>query len=154
MRIDVLCISRRPPRWVSEATGAYAGRLPRGFALEFVHLAPGRAAQSPAARRHDEGERLLRRCADGQPLIALAVDGRAGDSAAFAARLGRLREEHRTLALAIGGADGLGDNVLGAARERWSLSPLTLPHWLVQVVLAEQVYRAWTILEGHPYHRA
>ncbi len=153
MRLEVLCVSRRPPRWVSEATDEYARRLPRNFALEFVYLAPGHERAAAPARKREEGERLLRRAAACGILVALDERGREHDSRAFAAALAELRADHPRIALAIGGADGLDASVLDAAAARWSLSRLTLPHWLVQVLVAEQVYRAWSILEGHPYHR-
>ncbi|MGR8920330.1 MAG: 23S rRNA (pseudouridine(1915)-N(3))-methyltransferase RlmH [Gammaproteobacteria bacterium] len=154
MQLEVLCVCRRPPGWVSEAVAQYTRRLPRTLSLDFVFLAPGPDSASAAVRRNDEGTRLLGRLKHGVPLVALDVGGKTQSSEAFAAALGRLRDEHRRLALAVGGADGLADAVLERATARWSLSALTLPHLLVQVVVAEQVYRAWTILEGHPYHRA
>lgn len=154
MLLEALCVCRRPPAWVSDAVTGYTRRLPRSLGLEFVYLGPGPDSASAAVRRRDEGVRLLRRLDDGVPLIALDVRGKVHTSEAFAAALGRLRDEHRRVAFAVGGADGLAEPVLERAAARWSLSALTLPHLLVQVVLAEQVYRAWSILDGHPYHRA
>jgi 23S rRNA (pseudouridine1915-N3)-methyltransferase len=154
MLIEVLCVCRRPPAWVATATAEYAKRLPRELRLDFSFMAPAGSAINAAQRRQDEGARLLKRVPNGVPLIALDDGGTAHTSEAFAAQLLDLRREHRKLALVIGGADGLDNAVFARALSRWSLSRLTLPHLLIQVVLAEQIYRAWTISEGHPYHRA
>lgn len=154
MLIEVLCVCRRPPTWVRDVTGEYAKRLPRGFALEFVYVAPGHDRLDARLRRTDEATRLLKRVTAGAPLVALDDSGEVFDSAQFSARVACLRAEHHKLQIAIGGADGLGEAVFERAQSRWSLSRLTLPHLLVQVVLAEQIYRAWSIADGHPYHRA
>lgn len=153
MLIEVLCVCRRPPRWVAEQTAAYCKRLPREFSLSFTYVAPGADSATASARRRDEATRLLKRAGTSRALIALDEHGASTTSRQFAARLGRLRETQRELALVIGGADGLDESITGRALEQWSLSSLTLPHLLVQVVLAEQLYRAWSILDGHPYHR-
>lgn len=144
---------RRPPSWVRDATAEYAKRLGRRLTLEFRYVAPGADALAAQARRADEARRMLKVLPAGVPLVALDVAGRAFDSEGFAARLAEWRARHPHMVFAIGGADGLAPTLIEAATERWSLSPLTLPHLLVQVVLAEQLYRAVTIAEGHPYHR-
>jgi 23S rRNA (pseudouridine1915-N3)-methyltransferase len=154
VRLDVLCVCRRPPRWVVEATADYARRLPRGIALSFDYVTPGGDGLPSVERRRDEAARVLKRLNAATPVVALDVGGDEVDSPGLARWLAEWRERHAALALVIGGADGHGDAVLERSAQRWSLSRLTLPHLLVQVVLAEQIYRAWTILEGHPYHRA
>jgi len=154
MRIDVLCVCRRPPRWVADGVAEYAARLPRELELKFHHLAPAVDSLPVAARRREEGARLVARLKPDQALVALDVGGSAVDSETLAGWLDDWRQQHTRLALAIGGADGFDEAVRARAQRRWSLSPLTLPHLLVQVVVAEQLYRAWTILAGHPYHRA
>ncbi|MGA1730476.1 MAG: 23S rRNA (pseudouridine(1915)-N(3))-methyltransferase RlmH, partial [Steroidobacteraceae bacterium] len=103
--------------------------------------------------RADEGRRMLERIEGGDHVVALEVGGRALSSEGLADWLGlRLREGRRVVML-VGGADGLDPACLERADFRWSLSPLTFPHGLVRVILAEQVYRAWSQLRGHPYHR-
>ena len=87
-------------------------------------------------------------------VIALDVEGRGWSTQQLAGQLERWMGDGRDVALLVGGPDGLAPGCLQAAEQRWSLSPLTLPHSLVRVVLAEQLYRAWTIITGHPYHRA
>ncbi|MEQ8230895.1 MAG: 23S rRNA (pseudouridine(1915)-N(3))-methyltransferase RlmH [Gammaproteobacteria bacterium] len=154
MLIEVLCVCRRPPRWVAELTADYARRLPRDLTLEFGFVTPGHDGLASAARKQDEARRLERRVNADSTLVALDERGEQVDSNGLADWLQRWRTEHSRLALVIGGADGLDGALLERARQRWSLSRLTLPHLLVQVIVAEQLYRAWSILDGHPYHRA
>lgn len=152
-RLQILCVCRRPPAWVADATGEYAKRLPRELGLAFTYIAPGQDKLDSLTRRREEASRITRKLDDGQALIALDENGTEGDSRKVADWLTAWREQHRRIAFVIGGADGLDDSLLARARFRWSLSRLTLPHQLVQVVLAEQLYRAWSITTGHPYHR-
>lgn len=154
MRCEVLCIARRPPAWVAEVTAEYTKRLGRALELSFRLLAPGPDNTSVDARKRDEAQRLLKARAAGSLLVALDEHGREHTSAELSARLEAWRTRGQDLCLAIGGADGHGPAVLEAAAESWSLSRLTLPHQMVQVIVAEQLYRALSMLEGHPYHRA
>lgn len=121
--------------------------------LKLVEIPESRAA-SVDARKADEAKRLLASATDSQ-IIALDEGGRSITSAAFAQLLRKERDAGNSgLAFLIGGADGHGDQVLSAATWRLSLGAMTLPHGLARVVLAEQLYRAATIISGHPYHRA
>ena len=153
MVVDVLCVCRRPPAWVAETCADYAKRLARSDELRFRYLNPGRDGVDSAVRRRDEGARIGKALQAGTHLVALDERGDELTSIEFATRFGSWRERHGHVTLAIGGADGFDAQVLNAAAERWSLSRLTLPHLLVQVVVAEQIYRAASILAGHPYHR-
>jgi 23S rRNA (pseudouridine1915-N3)-methyltransferase len=121
-----------------------------------VEIEPGRrgkgASQEPA--RREEGERLLRAVPKGGLVIALDERGDAWDTAWLATELSGWLAGGREPALLVGGADGLSAECLQRAERRWSLSALTFPHPLVRVILAEQLYRAWTLVKGHPYHRA
>lgn len=156
MKLRLLAAGTRMPAWVTAAFEDYAGRLPPDSRLELVEIPLGRRQ----GRRPDlaravaaEGERML--AAAGQArLIALEVQGRAWSTEALARELAAWREDGRDVALCIGGPDGLAPAVRERAEKRWSLSPLTLPHGLVRVIVAEQLYRAWSILHNHPYHRA
>lgn len=134
-----------------EAFDLYAQRLGGGFRLDLTEVPAGRrrGREAPA----EEGDRLLRGVPEGARLVTLDEGGEPWTTRCFAERLERWRHEGRPLALAVGGADGLSTAVHAAAEASWSLSPLTLPHQLVRVIVAEQVYRAFTILNGHPYHR-
>jgi len=90
----------------------------------------------------------------GAYIVALDVLGKAWDTPELSRRMGVWMQEHADVVLLVGGPDGLDDALLGEAHARWSLSPLTFPHPLVRVLLAEQIYRAWSLLNNHPYHRA
>ena len=98
--------------------------------------------------------RILAAVPKGATVVALEVGGRSWSTAQLARQLGDWMGRGQDLALLVGGPDGLGEAARQAAGQHWSLSPLTLPHPLVRVVLAEQLYRAWSILRNHPYHRA
>jgi 23S rRNA (pseudouridine1915-N3)-methyltransferase len=97
---------------------------------------------------------MLRRIPGGARVIALSVDGKPWSTEQLAAKLDGWQQTGAPVALLIGGPDGLGSECLARATERWSLSPLTLPHGLVRVTVAEALYRAASLLQGHPYHRA
>jgi 23S rRNA (pseudouridine1915-N3)-methyltransferase len=132
---------------------ANAGGRRLGLTVTVRELPEGRAA-NPATRKDDEADALVGGLATGALLIALDERGRALDSPAFAARLADWRDTGTAdLVLAIGGADGHGKAVLDRAALRLSFGAMTWPHQLVRVMVAEQLYRAVTILSGHPYHR-
>jgi len=161
MRVTLIAVGRRMPAWVGTGVEAYAKRLPShwSFAIREVREASG---GDVAARTAREGEALLAAAAGGASgakrgtpphLVALDERGRAHTTAALAARLETWQGLGRDVSLLVGGADGLHVDVLARADERWSLSPLTFPHPLVRVILVEQLYRAQSLLAGHPYHR-
>lgn len=154
MQVEIVSVCRRPPAWVSAATGDYAKRLARHLELRQRHVAPGPDTVGPAVRRRDEAQRVAKILRPATHLVALDLGGEALSSPDLATWLGDWRTRHDQVTLLIGGADGLDAGLLERAAQRWSLSRLTLPHLLVQVIVAEQIYRAWSILEGHPYHRA
>jgi 23S rRNA (pseudouridine1915-N3)-methyltransferase len=130
-----------------------AGRKLHLAPLGIIEVAESKAAK-PELRKKAEAEALLARLPDAARLICLDPGGEPLSSEAFARLLAKLRDEGaETAAFLIGGADGLSKEVLGKAPKRLSLGPMTLPHGLARIVLAEQIYRAATILAGHPYHR-
>ncbi|ROR34868.1 23S rRNA (pseudouridine(1915)-N(3))-methyltransferase RlmH [Inmirania thermothiophila] len=151
MRVHLLSVAARVPSWVAEGYRDYARRLGRGLELRLREIRP--AGGEPARARAEEGRRLLAAVPRGARLVALDERGELWDTRGLARRLAAWAAEGRDLALAVGGAEGLDGAVLGQAELRWSLSPLTLPHALVRVIVAEQLYRAWSLLGGHPYHR-
>lgn len=156
MRVRVLAIGGRPRSWVSDAWEQYARRLPPAWRIELVEVAGARrsARQPDAEVKAAEADKLRAALRADERVVALDERGRLLDSERFAARLSGWTDEGRDVAFVIGGADGLDADFLAAADFRWSLSPLTLPHEMVRAVLAEQLYRASTIIAGHPYHRA
>jgi len=155
MRIRLLAAGTRMPDWVDAGYGAYAARLPHECRLELKEIALGRRSRGsdPTRAVLGEGERMLAAVGSSDRIIALDVAGRSLDTQQLARRLDGWMQDGRDLALLVGGPDGLAAACLQQAEFRWSLSPLTLPHGLVRVVVAEQLYRAWSLLRGHPYHR-
>lgn len=155
MRITVHSVAGKMPRWVSSAVTEYDKRLPRELKLQWrdVPLA-NRGGASADDLRDREGAALLKGVADRDHCIALDVRGKPWSTEELAQKLEDWMMQGRPLSLLIGGPDGLSSACIKRANQRWSLSPLTMPHPLVRVVLAEQLYRAWTITVGHPYHRA
>ncbi len=155
--LTLYAIGHRPPEWVSAGFADYARRLPPEWALALVEVkAEPRHTDSDAERnraRSREGERLRARIPAGQRLVLLDERGSPWSTADLAQQLARWRNEARPVALIIGGPDGLPPDWRRRADDLWQISPLTLPHALVRVVVAEAIYRAWTVLTGHPYHR-
>ena len=145
MRITILAVGHRMPAWIQDGFHEYARRMPPELRLELVELKPqGKEA---------EGKRLLDGVPSGATLVALDEHGKSVTTQQLSKLLAGWMQDGTQPAFAIGGADGLADAVKERARMKISLSALTLPHALARVVLAEQIYRAWTILAGHPYHR-
>ena len=136
-----------------EACDDYLRRLGRHVKFREVEVREASRAPGVDAQRAEEAARLEARIPAGARLVALARQGSAWSSEELARRLGRWLHEGRPVALAIGGSRGLAPELLAGASDRWSLGPLTLPHELARVVVAEQLYRAGTILRGEPYHK-
>ena len=155
MQISVLAVGTRMPDWVNAGVTEYQRRLPRQIQFAIEEIAPGRrsARGSVTAAREQEALQLNKRSAGADLIIALDERGRSWRSAELADQLRDWLQNRPRVALLIGGPDGFAPSVRDSADRRWSLSPLTMPHGLVRVVLAEQIYRAWTIVDGHPYHR-
>ncbi len=155
MKIRLLAVGQGMPTWVRQGYEEYAKRLGRDLRLELVEIAAGHRGKSADLQRtlREEGQALLaaRRAQD--HLVALAIDGQAWSTPDLTEQLRLWQGLGRDVCLAVGGPDGLSEAVLSQAGQRWSLSALTLPHPMVRVIVAEQIYRAWTLLQGHPYHR-
>lgn len=156
MQIHLIAVGDRMPDWVKAGYDEYARRLPAECALRLIEIPAARRGKNADIDRilRDEGERLLAAVPKGADLIALEVGGRSWSTEALARELDTWLHGGRDLALLVGGPEGLAEGARTAARLWWSLSPLTLPHPLVRVIVAEQLYRAWSLLRNHPYHRA
>lgn len=155
MRIHLIAVGTRMPAWVVQGYAEYARRLPADCALQLVEIAAGKRGKNADIERitRDEGERMLAAIPKGAQVVALEVSGRAWRTEQLAEQLDAWRHAGRDLALLVGGPEGLAPACRAAAGQAWSLSPLTLPHPLVRILVAEQLYRAWSILQHHPYHR-
>jgi 23S rRNA (pseudouridine1915-N3)-methyltransferase len=154
MRLHILAIGTRMPTWVNTGFHEYTKRL-RGTTIRLRELEAARRSKDADIARAlaDEGERLLAAVPKGALVIALDRLGVPVSTQRIATSMQDWRHSGRDIAFLIGGPEGLSEHCLASAHERWSLSALTLPHMLVRIVLAEQLYRAWSILERLPYHR-
>ena len=155
MRIHLLAVGTRMPSWVVEGYREYTKRLPRECSLHLVEIPPAKRHKSMTVvqARQQEGQALLAALPKDCKVVALDVRGKPWSTETLAAQLDDWLVSGRDVALLVGGPDGLSDACLERADQRWSLSALTYPHALVRIVLAEQLYRAATILAGGPYHR-
>lgn len=156
MQIQLLAVGVRMPDWVTEGYEEYAKRLPRECELRLKEIVPGqRGKNADIARAMDEeGKKMLAAIAPGERVVALDLSGAEWSTQKLADNLARWLADGRNVSLLVGGPDGLAPACLARSDERWRLSALTFPHPLVRIVLAEQLYRAWSILNRHPYHRA
>lgn len=154
MRLRIIAVGERMPDWVDSAFDDYARRLRSSMPLELHELATARRSDGDTARAiSDEGRRTLAQLQPRDHAVALDERGPQMSTIELARWLETRRASGQDLAFVIGGPDGLAAEVLARCPQRWSLSRLTLPHGLVRVVLAEQLYRAASVLAGHPYHR-
>lgn len=154
MKLSVLAVGDKLPGWANTAVAEYLKRMPREARVELVEVKPDkRAGQSAEAIKASEATRLLERVPSGSRLVALDEHGREVSTRELAELLARWMTEGRDVALLIGGADGLAGSLLEKAELKLALSRLTLPHALTRVLLAEQLYRAVSLLNNHPYHR-
>lgn len=155
MRIQLLSVGRRMPDWVEAGFQEYAKRLPPECGLSLLEIDPGHRGKgaSTAVARRVEGERMLASLPKDSRVIALDERGRSWSTEELSHQLAGWMSSGRDLALLVGGPEGLAPPCRQRADQLWSLSALTFPHQLVRVILAEQIYRAWSILNGHPYHR-
>jgi len=156
MKAKLIAVGERAPRWVAEGFGEYQKRLSHWLPLDLVEVEPGLRGKGRDAARamQDEGTRVIGAIPKGACVVALDGRGRTWSSEDLAQRLEFWRTQGRDLAFLIGGPEGHAPDVLARADEKWSLGPLTLPHMLVRLVAAEQLYRAAALLANHPYHRA
>jgi 23S rRNA (pseudouridine1915-N3)-methyltransferase len=155
MRISIIAVGTKMPAWVTQGVEEYCRRLPRELNLQWREIPLARRTRDARAEQlmEREGEQILKAVPAGDKVIALDVQGRRLSTADLAAELSAWQMSGDNFSLLIGGPDGLSPQCLQRADARWSLSDLTLPHPLVRVILAEQLYRAWTITVNHPYHR-
>lgn len=155
MRLRVIAVGTKMPSWVAAGWNGYAKRLPPELNLSLVEIALGKRTRSQPADRAmaSEGEAMLKAIASGDRVVALDVKGKSLSTLDLAVALAAWQNSGDNYSVLIGGPDGLAPACRARADRVWSLSPLTLPHPLVRVLLVEQLYRAWTINTGHPYHR-
>tara|TARA_R110002072_G_scaffold95250_2_gene210111 strand:- start:40176 stop:40646 length:471 start_codon:yes stop_codon:yes gene_type:complete len=155
MRISIIAVGTRMPAWISEGVQEYTRRMPSELKLLWREIPLSRRGKDISVQKvcEAEGKQILKSIPAGDKVIALDVEGRRLSTVTLAQQLDSWQMSGDNYSIVIGGPDGLSIACLERAAQRWSLSDLTLPHPLVRVLLAEQLYRAWTITVNHPYHR-
>jgi 23S rRNA (pseudouridine1915-N3)-methyltransferase len=154
VKIRLVAVGQRPPEWVVKGFSEYARRLPREMPLDLVEIAPAARKNAPTAQvRAQEAQRLLAQVGTKDWVVVLDERGATWSTQRLAEKLDDWRMQGRNVVFLVGGADGLDASCVERADEVLSLSAMTLPHAMVRVLLAEQIYRAWTVISGHPYHR-
>ena len=156
MKCKLIAAGTRLPDWVNDGFREYQKRLRTPLSLDLIEIpvATRRPGENPQRAISREGETMLAALGRDDYAVALEVAGKSMTTEQVSTWLALRLRDARPLALLIGGPDGLADACRARAQESWSLSSLTLPHALVRVVLAEQIYRAMSLSAGHPYHRA
>lgn len=155
MHIRLLAVGDRQPTWVDDAFDKYSGRFPREWKFDIDRIATARRSKNTTTKNamDAEAEILLARIRDDEQMVLLDEKGTQLRSQALATRLSDWQTDGRNLCFVIGGPDGVAEACRQRANFIWSLSNLTLPHGLARVLFAEQMYRAWSMQTGHPYHR-
>ena len=155
MHIRLIAVGDRQPSWVDDAFGIYSGRFPREWKFRLDSIATVRRGKSDKTKKamQAEGEQILAKIVADEQVVLLDERGKQLTSSGLASRLSDWQTDGRDLCFIIGGPDGVSAACRERANSAWSLSSLTLPHGLARVLFAEQMYRAWTLQVGHPYHR-
>ena len=156
MHIRLIAVGDRQPSWVDSAFENYVQRLPKQwqFRIDVVATASRAKNSSADSAKHAEGQKVLAKIKSPECVVVLDERGKQYSSEELSASLDNWQRDGRDLTFVIGGPDGVSEDCMNRADLRWSLSRLTLPHGLARVFFAEQLYRAWTLSTGHPYHRS
>jgi 23S rRNA (pseudouridine1915-N3)-methyltransferase len=155
MQIHLVSVGNNMPSWVQQGFAEYAKRLPRECELVLKEIPAGKRGKNADVARivKEEGDKMLSALPPRAHIVTLDIPGKPWTTPDLAVNLKNWLESGQNIALLIGGPEGLADAVKERANQSWSLSNLTLPHPMVRIVVAEQIYRAWSILNNHPYHR-
>lgn len=156
MEFVVAAVGTRMPAWVEQAWSEYARRFPRGYALQLREIPLARRGRNAdiAGLQQAEAEALLAAVPSGYRIVALDERGKQWSTMELAGQMENWMQDERGVCFLVGGPDGLAERCRQQAQNTWSLSRLTLPHPMVRTILAEQLYRAWTVTQNHPYHRS
>lgn len=155
MKIQLIAVGNKMPKWITEGFEEYRRRFPHDMPLELIEIPAGKRGKNADIARilQKEGEAMLASVPRGDRIVTLDIPGKRWDTEQLAGQLESWKLDARDVSILIGGPEGLSPACKQAAEQSWSLSPLTLPHPLVRVVMAESLYRAWSITANHPYHR-
>ncbi len=156
MHIRLLAVGDRQPSWVDDAFGIYTGRYPREWKFRLDTMPAVHRNKNDKSRQamESEGDLIIAKLSPTEQVVLLDERGKQLSSRSLASKLTDWQTDGRDLCFVIGGPDGVSDAVRERADRMWSLSQLTLPHGMARVLLSEQLYRAWSLQSGHPYHRA
>ncbi|MCW8471917.1 23S rRNA (pseudouridine(1915)-N(3))-methyltransferase RlmH [Fluoribacter gormanii] len=155
LKITIITLGNKMPDWVTQGSNEYAKRLNDGVQLKITEIPLIRRSKSSDLSRVLEKESVLIKEAlpNNARIIALEIEGKSFSSEELACKISQLQQISSHLCFIIGGPEGLSQEILKLCDERWSLSKLTLPHPLVRIILLEALYRAWSIINNHPYHK-
>ena len=155
MQIHLISVGQKMPDWVKQGYEEYAKRMPRECELILKEIPAGKRGKNSDVKRiiRDEGERMLAALPKNCHIVTLDIPGKAWTTPMLSEAMRGWLECRQDIALLVGGPEGLADSIKQLAQQSWSLSKLTFPHPLVRIVVAEQIYRAWSIINNHPYHR-
>ena len=154
MKIQLIAVGTKMPDWVTAGFTEYQRRFPKEIPLELIEIPAGKRGKNADIARILQKEGELTMAAAGKSrIVTLDIPGKPWTTEQLAQQLEVWKQDGRDVALLIGGPEGLSPECKAAAVQSWSLSPLTLPHPLVRIVVAESLYRAWSITTNHPYHR-
>lgn len=155
MRIQIVAVGTKMPAWVTTGVEEFLRRFPSDLPVSFTEIAAGKRGKNADIKRilDKEGEQMLDAIPKGNRVVTLEVLGKPWDTPTLAKQLDNWKMDGRDVSLLIGGPEGLAPSCTAISEQRWSLSPLTLPHPLVRVIVAESLYRAWSVTQNHPYHR-
>ena len=155
MKLELVAVGSKPPAWVREGVEEYRRRMPRECSVILTEIALAKRSKNsiPDQSRSDEAKKITLLRQPAARTIAMDIGGRQWSTPDLAVSLREWISDYPVVQFVIGGPDGLADEIISGADEVWSLSRLTFPHFLVPVLLVEQLYRAWTIINNHPYHR-
>ena len=154
MKLKLIAVGTKMPKWVEQGYSEYARRFPKDMSLELIEIPAGKRGKNADIPRilQKEGELMLA-AAGKSRIVTLEVLGKPWATEDLASQMARWQLDGRDVSLLVGGPEGLAPECIQASEQKWSLSPLTLPHPMVRVLLAESLYRAWSVNQNHPYHR-
>lgn len=156
LKIKLISVGTKMPSWLNEGIAEYSKRLPKDFQLQLIEVPMAKRGKSASVAQYlkNESQGILNHVAKTDFVVAMEVKGKSYTTERLSERFSRLLPQGQDVCLLVGGPDGLGEACRVRADEQWSLSALTLPHPMVRLLLAEQIYRVWSLLQGHPYHRS
>lgn len=155
MKLQLIAVGQKMPAWVEQGFNEYQKRFVRDFSLELIEIPAGKRGKNADVKRilDKEGELMLAAVGKGNRVVTLEVTGKAWTSPQLAQQMQNWQLDGRDVSLLVGGPEGLSPACIAASEQKWSLSALTLPHPMVRIMIAESLYRGWSINQNHPYHR-